>query len=99
MVVLGDVEAFHAAVVRARDDDGNLALIFDEAFQNAGRVLERLPGRERIVALADHHLALAVIAERAGLEHGGQSDLRDRGFELRGAMHRRIGRDRDFLRG
>ena len=41
----------------------------------------------RIVALANDRLTLAVIAEATGLDHGRQSDARDRGAQARRRRH------------
>ena len=81
MLVFGDVEAFDLAVGRARGDHRDLALERNEGLEDRGFGAEVLPDLVRIVALADDRLALAVIAEAAGLEHGGQADARDRGAQ------------------
>ena len=74
MLVFGDVEAFDLAVGAARGDHRDFALERNEGLQDRGFGGEVLPDPVGIVALADDGLALAVIAEAAGLEHGGQAD-------------------------
>src|SRR6202022_2536089 len=71
VLVFGDVEAFDMAVSRARGNHGNLALERNEGLEDGGFGAKVLPDLVRIVAVADDRLALAVIAESAGLEHGG----------------------------
>ena len=75
VLVFGDVEAFDLAVGAARGDHRDFALERNEGFQDRRFGAEVLPDPVGIVALADDRLALAVIAEAAGLEHGGQADL------------------------
>ncbi len=87
MLVFGDVEAFDLAVGRARGDHRDLALERNEGLEDRGFGAEILPDPVRIVALADDRLALAVIAEAAGLEHGRQADARDRGPQGRRRRH------------
>ena len=87
MFVFGDVEAFDLAVGRARGDHRNLALERNEGLEDRGFGGEVGPDLVRIVALADDRLALAVIAEAAGLEHGGKADFRDRGAQRRCRRH------------
>ena len=86
MLVLGDVEAFDMAVGRARGDHRDLALERNEGLEDRGSGGEVFPDLVEIVALADDRLALAVIAEAAGLDHRGQADARDRGAQ---GLHRR----------
>ena len=81
MLVFGDVEAFDLAVGAARGDHRDLALERNEGLEDRGSGGEVLPDLVRIVALADDRLALAVIAEAAGLDHRGQADARDRGAQ------------------
>ena len=83
VLVLGDVEAFDLAVGAARGDHRDFALERNEGLEDRGFGGELLPDPVGIVALADDGLALAVIAEAAGLEHGGQADSRDRGPQRR----------------
>ena len=87
MLVFGDVEAFDLAVGRARGDHRDLALERNEGLEDRGFGAEVLPDLVRIVALADDRLALAVIAEAAGLDHGGQADARDRGAQRSRRRH------------
>ena len=75
MLVLGHLEAFDLAVGRARGDHRDLALELDEAFQDAGRVFQRAPGRVRVAAFGDLGLAFAVIAELPRLQHRRQADF------------------------
>ena len=82
MLVFGDVEAFDMAVGRARGDHRDLALERNEGLEDRGFGAEVLPDPVRIVAVADDRLALAVIAEAAGLDHGRQADARDRGAQV-----------------
>ena len=72
MLVLGDVEAFDLAVGGARRDHRNLALERHEGLEDRRSGAELVPELAEIAAVADHGLALAVIAEAAGLEHGGR---------------------------
>ena len=72
MLVLGDVEAFDLAVGRARGDHRDLALERNEGLEDRGSGGKVLPDLADIVALADDRLALAVIAEAAGLYHSGK---------------------------
>ena len=78
MFVFGDVVTFDLAVRRARGDHGDLALERNERFEDRGFGAEVFPDLVEIVAFADDRLALAVIAEAAGLDHGGKADARDR---------------------
>ena len=87
MLVFGDVEAFDMAVRRARGDHGDLALEGNEGLEDGRSRAEIVPDPVRVVARADDRLALAVIAEAAGLEHGRQPDARDRGAQARGRRH------------
>ena len=87
MLVFGDVEAFDLAVGRARGDHRNLALEGNEGLEDRGFGAEVLPDLVRIVAVADDRLALAVIAEAAGLDHGGEADFRDRRAQRRRRRH------------
>ena len=87
MFVFGDVEAFDMAVGGARGDHRDLALERDEGLEDRGSGGEIRPDLIRIVAFADDRLALAVIAEAAGLDHGGKADLRNRRPQSRGRRH------------
>ena len=58
----------------ARGDHRDLALERHEGFEDRGFGAEVVPDLVEIVALADDRLALAVIAEAAGLDHRGQAD-------------------------
>ena len=98
VLVLGHLETFDLAVAAARGDDRDLALEIDEAFEDAGRVLQRAPGGDRIAAFRDLGLALAVIAKPAGLQHGRQAGQRDAVGQLRRAVDRRVRRGRDLQR-
>ncbi len=87
MLVFGDVEAFDMAVSRARGDHRDLALERNKYFEDGGSGAEVLPDPVRIIAVADDRLALAVVAEAAGLDHRGQADARDRGAQGRRRRH------------
>ena len=95
MLVLGDIEADDLAVGRARGDHGDFASEWNKGFEDRGFGAEILPNPVRIVALADDRLALAVVAEAAGFQHGGNADARDRGTQsLQPTTHRHIRRCR-----
>ena len=87
MLVFGDVEAFDMAVGAARGDHRDLALERNEGLEDGGFGAEVLPDLIRVVAVADDRLALAVVAEAAGLDHGRQADARDRGTQGRRRRH------------
>ena len=98
VLVLRHLEAFDLAVAAARGDDGDLALEIDETFDDAGRVVQRPPGRDRIAAFGDLGLALSVITEPAGLEHGRQPGDVDTLGQLGCAVDRSVRRGRDLQR-
>ena len=89
MLVLDHVEAFDRAVAPARRHHRNLALERHEGFEDLRLTAEIVEQRGRIAAVADHHLALAVIAEAPRLQHGRPPDLGERGRE-----HARVNRPR-----
>jgi len=98
VLILRHLETFDLAVAAARGDDGDLALEIDEAFDDAGSVVQRPPRGRWIAAFRDLGLAFSVIAELAGLEHGRQTGDRDTVGQLGCAVHRRIRRGRDLQR-
>ena len=65
----------------ARGDHRNFALERNEGFEDRGFGGKVLPDPSGSSPLADDRLALAVIAEAAGLDHRGQADARDRGAQ------------------
>ena len=75
--IVGDDLAFEAA----RGDDRDFALEGDEAFEDHRRRAERAMERGDVRALADQRLALAVVAEAAGLQDRGAAELGDRARE------------------
>ena len=89
VLVFGDVVTFDFTVDRARGDHGDLALERNEGFEDRGFGAEIFPDLSGIVAFADDRLALAVIAEAAGLDHGGKADARDR--RVQGFNRRHVG--------
>ena len=95
VLVLGDVEAFDSAIVAARGDDGDFALERHESFEDAGLAADLAPGRFRIAAVLDRRLALAVVAEAAGLQHRRPADALDRRGKIAPApRHRQTARCR-----
>ena len=84
VLVLGDVETFDRAVMRARRDHRDFALERHEGFEDAGLAADVAPGRRRIGAVLDRGLALAVIAEAARLQDRRPADALDRGRERLG---------------
>ena len=95
VLVLGHLEAFDFAVVAARGDHRHLALERDEAFQDARHAAQRPPRRVGVGSTHDLGLALAVVAERARLQHRRQADFGEAVGELGGTVHRRVGRGGD----
>ena len=84
VLVLGDVETFHRAVVGARRHHRDLALERHEGFEDAGLAADVAPGRHRIGAVLDGGVALAVIAEAARFQDRGPADAFDRSRERLG---------------
>src|SRR5439155_3016239 len=87
--VFCDVVTFDLTVRRTRGDHGNLALEWNEGFEDRGFGAEVCPDLSRVVAFANDRLALAVIAEAAGLDHGGKADARD--CRVQGFNRRHVG--------
>ena len=87
MLVFGDVEAFDMAVGRAGGDHRDLALERNEGLEDRGFGGEVGPDLVRVVAFANDGLALAVIAEAAGLDHGGKADFRNRRAQRQRRRH------------
>ena len=77
VLVFGDVIAFDIAVDGAGRDHRDLAFERHEGLEDRGFGAEFVPDAVDVVALADHRLALAVIAEAAGLQHAGTPQRRD----------------------
>src|SRR5262245_55792976 len=73
MILDERIERFLAATVPYHDH-GKLALEIDERFQDQVLPTEFLERALRIRAGPQHGLALPVITQTPGLEHGGQSD-------------------------
>ena len=69
------------AVMAARGDHRDLALEAHEGFEDRRLAADRAPRRGGIVAGAQRRLALAVIAEAAGLEHRRAPDRGERRHE------------------
>ena len=84
MLVLGRVPEGVAAVLPARDDHREFGDEVDARFGDRGLLADRLPrGFALRAAIADPHLALAVIAEAPGLEdERAVPSSRDRGFDI-----------------
>ena len=61
----------------------------------AGLVRKSPPRRRGLVAVADHRLALAIVAERRRLDHGRQPKAGNRFGKLRRRMHGGVGRGAD----
>ena len=70
----------------------NSASKCDEAFEHRRRAAHRVPGRVGVAGRRDPRLALAVIAEAAGLEDRGRADLGQRGVEPGAVVDRGEGR-------
>ena len=62
------------AIGAAHRDDRHLGVEGHEVFVEQRRLAERLPGAIEIRGLAQHELALAVVAHAPRLEHAGQAD-------------------------
>ena len=60
----------------------------DEGFEDQRRAAERSPRRVGVGRRAQHGLALAVVAEPARLQHGRQTDRRDRAREILATVDR-----------
>ena len=88
MLVLDHVEAFDRAVAPARRHHRNLALERHEGFEDLRLSAEIVEHRDRIAAVADHQLALAVVAEAPRLQHGRLADRFQRGREAIGRIDR-----------
>src|ERR1051326_9591418 len=89
VLVLGDVEAFDAAVGAARGDHRDLALERHKGFEDAGLGADLAPSGYRVGAVADRHLPLAVIAVAAGFEHCWPAGAGDSSGQLRRVVDRR----------
>ena len=74
VLVLGHVEAFDLAARGACRHHGNLAFERHEGLEDLRLAAQIVEQRRRLDAIADHRLALAVVAEAAGLQHGGPAD-------------------------
>ena len=77
----------------------DLPLEGHEAFEDGGGAADLGPGGGGIGLGPDHHLALAVIAEAPGLEHGGPADPLERLGELGLVRDGREGGDVDAEAG
>lgn len=88
MFVLAEVEGREAAVGAARGHHRDLALEGHEAFEDQRRAAELREDRVAVAlaGLADDALALAVVAEAAGLQHRRQAD----GLQGTGEVVRRV---------
>src|ERR1700730_4247863 len=84
MLVLGRVETFDPAIRAARRYDRDLALEGHECLEDRRLGTACLESCGCLAALPDHGLALAVISETPGLEHGGLADLLESGRDLLG---------------
>src|SRR5258708_5932784 len=69
VLVFGDVVTFDMAVGRTRRDHRDFALEGNKCLQDGRSGAELRPDLIGIVALANERLALAVIAETAGIRH------------------------------
>src|SRR5258708_3386927 len=78
MGVFGDIEAYDVTVGAARRDDPDLAFERHEGLKDRRLGRKFIPDGVEVVTAADYDLALAVIAETSGLQHGGQPELRHR---------------------
>ena len=88
VLVLDHVEGFDLPACRARRHDRYLALERHESFQDLRLSAKLAEQRRRIAAVADHRLALAVIAKPPCLQHGRPPDRRQRGGEHVWRIHR-----------
>ena len=70
-------------VATAHGDDREFAVERHEAFEDERPAAELLPRRLAVGRRAEHGLPLAVVAEPACLQHGGQADVADGGVEVR----------------
>ncbi len=83
MHILGRIETGGRAVGRACGDDRDLPVERHEAFEDQRHLSERDIGAGRIVGSGTKDaLALAVVAEPAGLEHAGSAEFRKGGLEV-----------------
>ena len=69
------------AIDAAHADDRHFGVERHEVFVEQRRLAERVPGAIDVRGLAQHELALAVVAQAARLEHAGQADALDRALE------------------
>ena len=94
------MRVFDRAVVRERAVDaarrhhGELALEIDEGFEHGLDAADRAPGRSASSARSDERLALAVVAEVGGLQHGRAAQAFESRVQIRGRAHRRKRRQR-----
>ena len=83
----------------ARHDHRDFPVEGDEAFEHQRVGRQHLEGERGLFHVADDALALAVIAEPRGLQHGGRADLVEFGFEPVEVGDRRKRRHRDAVDG
>ena len=74
VAVLHGVEGGIGAVLAARGDHADLLGEVDETFQDQGFGDSAAKAGGKVAGLAQHRLALAVVAEPRGLQHRGQTD-------------------------
>src|SRR5690606_17525260 len=98
MRVLGQRVEARLAAHAAHANDGDFALEVDESFQDQRHAAEFLERGLEVRSLAQHALALAVVAEAAGLEHGGQADFFHCRAQVGEAVDGRKRRGRDVQR-
>ncbi len=91
--VFGNRPGHEFTSLAARGDDRQLALERHPRLQNQPVLMaaERVPPGRDIRVFAQTVLSLAVIAQPAGLEHRGQSDVIDRGIKRVATGHRSVG--------
>ena len=76
----------------AHRHDRQLAVERDERLEQARHLADRPPGVLGEQSVVDHRLPLAVVAEPAGLQHGGRAEPRERLVERCERVDRRVGR-------
>src|SRR5689334_13070645 len=95
MHILGEVIDLEGTVAPAHGDYRHLALEQDEAFEHGRHLADGLPGDPSLGSIADHDLALAVIAEPSCLEDRRWLDTRECRIELIETVDRGVRRDLD----
>ena len=95
MVVLDRRPARDLAVAAAHGHDRELAVERDEALEDARHIAELGPRGMEVGGLAEHGLALAVVAPAARLQHRRKTDRVDGGDQVGERVDRpeRSGRD------